>query len=697
VAGNFLKNGFLKDLSGAFGDTGIFIPLALGMIIICGLSPTSVFLPAGMLYIISGLYYRIPMPVQPLKAVAAISLAGGIRPELIPTSAYLMAAVMFIFLLFNLSRYLDRIFSKPVVRGIQFGLGILLIKSGFNLIFKEQIIGGVPIPEVQFNGFSFGPNALPLFFPSLTDMGTALVVLVIPQIPLTLGNSMVATADLAKDYFGDKAKRVKLKSLACTIGLGNLFAGLISGMPLCHGCGGLTAHYRFGARSSRSNLIIGVTFLILSLLFAHMSPHFLRAIPLYVFGSALVFIGVFHALLARDMRGKKDVAIVVSMGIVTLLYKNLTLALCAGLALREALNYRTYYERLRKASTSILTKKQKPQTSFSIRHHGKEEAAPTNKLVDRYNRAITYLRIAVTEDYNLKPLYCAPRSMSENEQKEDLLTNAEIYRLSQIAVNLGIEKIRITGGEPLLRKGVVQLVEHISSLTDLKELSLATDGILLAHYARPLKRAGLKRISVTLDTLNEDKFRSISGGKELTRVIGGIEKAKEAGIKVRISIIVLKGINDSELEDFMQFGKEYGVTVRFIEYMPIVLNTIWEHLFISREEIVEKLSSYINSKAYPCGQQDTPSKHFHLTQGGETGIISPVSHGLCHNCNRLRLTAGGLLKSCITHESEIDLKTALRENTEDEAIAELFERAVLLKPEQGIYTLREATIEGTSC
>ncbi|MCK5423041.1 MAG: radical SAM protein, partial [Deltaproteobacteria bacterium] len=335
------------------------------------------------------------------------------------------------------------------------------------------------------------------------------------------------------------------------------------------------------------------------------------------------------------------------MGLVTLFYKNLTLALFAGLLLREALNYRIYYEKLHVFSASIFYK-EKQEVRIYRGDQGKGRGEADKPLLDSYHRAVTYLRIAVTEDQHLNPLYGVPKPASENDSKKDLLTNAEIHRVSQSAVNLGIEKIRITGGEPLLRAGIAELIEHLASLTDLKELSLATDGILLTHYARPLKKAGLKRISVTLDTLKEEKFRSISGGRKLTSVIEGIEIAKGAGLKVKANVVVLKGINDDELDDFIRFSKEHEMTVRLIEYMPIVLTTKWEHHFISREEIVEKLSSFINSKVHPYGKEDIPSKYFYLTQGGEAGVISPVSHGMCHNCNRLRLTADGMLKSCLT-------------------------------------------------
>ncbi|MBW1823572.1 MAG: putative sulfate/molybdate transporter [Deltaproteobacteria bacterium] len=355
---------FLRDFSGAFGDTGIFIPLALGMIIICGLSPTSVFLPAGLLYLIAGWYYQIPFPVQPLKAVAAISLVNALRPELIATTAYLMSVLMLLFLIFGFSKYLDKIFPKPIVRGIQFGLGILLIRSGMGLILKGEIVTGVLLPEVQFSYLSLGPNALSFFVPSLNDVATAFVVLLIPQLPLTFGNSMVATADLAKDYFGKRAKRVTYRNLAGTISVGNLLAGLVGGMPVCHGCGGLTAHYRFGARTIRANFIIGTTFIAVALLFAKMSPSFLRGIPLSVFGSSLIVVGVFHALLARDMREKKDVALVVVMGLVTMFYRNLTLTLCAGLLLREVLRYRVYYERLSNLKTVIFAQGEKQEISI---------------------------------------------------------------------------------------------------------------------------------------------------------------------------------------------------------------------------------------------------------------------------------------------------------------------------------------------
>jgi cyclic pyranopterin phosphate synthase len=318
-----------------------------------------------------------------------------------------------------------------------------------------------------------------------------------------------------------------------------------------------------------------------------------------------------------------------------------------------------------------------------------EKAIPERQIPDNYSRKIAQLRIAVTSARHLTPLYDVPKPALQQAPKQECLSNDEIYRLSRIAINFGIEKVRITGGEPLLREGIVELVESLSSLIDLQELSLSTDGILLANYAFPLKKAGLEKIQVTLDTLKEEKFKAITGGRKLTSVITGIERAKDAGIPVKVNVVVLKGINDDELEDFITFSKTHEVTVRFIEYVPILLNPHQRQRFMSRKEIIEKLSAHLNFKVSPHGKYDAPTKYLSLIKGGEAGIISPVSHGLCRNCNRLKLTSDGFLSSCLVHDVQVDLKVPLRHSTHDENIAALFERAVLLKPEHGICALRE--------
>ncbi|MBW1854475.1 MAG: hypothetical protein JRJ00_07315 [Deltaproteobacteria bacterium] len=197
---------------------------------------------------------------------------------------------------------------------------------------------------------------------------------------------------------------------------------------------------------------------------------------------------------------------------------------------------------------------------------------------------------------------------------------------------------------------------------------------------------------MTLDILKEEKFKAISGGKKLSSVFDGIEWAQSAGITVKVNVVVLKGINADELGDFITFSKIREVTVRFIEYMTIVLNPQQQHYFISREEITEKLSAHLNFKVCPHGKYDAPTKYLSLIKGGEAGIISPVSHGLCRNCNRLKLTSDGFLSSCLVHDVQFDLTAPLRNNAWDEDIAALFKRAVLLKPDHGMCTLKGETI-----
>ena len=325
-----------------------------------------------------------------------------------------------------------------------------------------------------------------------------------------------------------------------------------------------------------------------------------------------------------------------------------------------------------------------------------QTSSKNSELVDQFSRTISYLRLSLTDRCNLRCIYCMPEDREEGLQMlqhSDLLSYEELLRVINVAVDMGMNKLRLTGGEPLVRRGVMDFITALSAVQGLEEVRLTTNGVLLQEKAAGLYDAGIRKLNISLDTLRPERFKQITGVDLFQQVWQGIETAEKMGFEIKLNVVAMKGINDDELEDFIQFSRAHEVTVRFIEYLPILLNTKWKHHYISREEIVEKLSPLINSKVYPYyGKEGTPSKYFHLTQGGEAGMISPVSHGLCHNCNRLRLTADGMLKSCLVHESTINLKTALRENAGDEDIAALFKRAVFLKPEQGVYRLREATI-----
>lgn len=303
---------------------------------------------------------------------------------------------------------------------------------------------------------------------------------------------------------------------------------------------------------------------------------------------------------------------------------------------------------------------------------------------DKFGRVITYLRISVTPNCNLKCIYCISKNAKKNPRSE-ILTNREIARVSRIAVSLGIKKIRLTGGEPLLRRGIVELVKDIKSIEGLEDLSLTTNGTLLEDYVFPLKEAGLKRINISLDTLDEEKFKIITGGKSFEKVMKGIDLAINAGFEpIKINVVVIRGLNDNEIERFVEFGKEKNLIVRFIEYMPISEIENFKEKFVSREEIEKRIFDFLKRDNIPEYGLHESNGCFSKENLERIGIISSVSHGFCGSCNRLRLTSDGFLRSCLTRDMEVDLKEALRAG-DDSKIKELFHKAVMLKPERGNF------------
>lgn len=306
-------------------------------------------------------------------------------------------------------------------------------------------------------------------------------------------------------------------------------------------------------------------------------------------------------------------------------------------------------------------------------------------LKDKFGRVINYLRISVTPRCNLRCIYCISKDLNQIKNF-DILSNKEIFRISRIAVSLGIKKIRLTGGEPLLREGIVELVKDISSIKGLKDLSLTTNGTLLEDYAFSLRKAGLRRINISLDTLDEEKFKRITRGECLEKVMKGIDSAISSGFEpIKINVVVMKGINDDEIEKFIDFGSKKNLIIRFIEYMPISEKEDFFHKFVSMDEIVKRTSYFVKKGKEASSSLSGPSKYIEIKNGTKIGIISSVSHGFCESCNRLRLTSDGFLRACLTHDFEIDLKKALRDGADDSQIEELFKKAVMLKPEKGCF------------
>lgn len=305
-------------------------------------------------------------------------------------------------------------------------------------------------------------------------------------------------------------------------------------------------------------------------------------------------------------------------------------------------------------------------------------------LRDRYGRVVTYLRVSITDRCNLRCFYCLPKDCGRSRSAEQL-SFEELAAVVRAGVGLGINKIRVTGGEPLVRPGVVDFVRMLHDSPGISDLALSTNGTLLADYASALKAAGLMRINVSLDSLRPAVFRAISGRNDLDRVRAGIAAARDAGLQpIKLNVVVMRGVNDDELPAILDFAAAQGAHARFIEYMPLGVGQHWDSSYVSRDEILERIRPYLKDEPARRQPGDTAT-YYALQSGGDAGIISPVSCRFCDLCNRLRLTADGKLRPCLTSEGEVDLHHALRPEISPEALAECFQTAVAGRPEMGRY------------
>ena len=308
-------------------------------------------------------------------------------------------------------------------------------------------------------------------------------------------------------------------------------------------------------------------------------------------------------------------------------------------------------------------------------------------MLDRVNRNIDYLRISITDRCNLRCVYCMPSAGVPRLPHEAVLRYEEILRIVKVAAERGIKKVRLTGGEPLVRKGVASLVREISAIPGIDDLSLTTNGLLLGRMARDLADAGLKRINVSLDSLDPDRFRELTRGGELKDVLEGIHQAEEAGFDpIKINVVAIKGFNGEEVQEFARLTLLKPYQVRFIEFMPIGHRAIWEESKVMTEgEIIEKISTLgelIPVERGGQGAQAGPARLYRLPGAkGILGFISPLSNHFCGSCNRLRLTADGKIRPCLFSETEIDLKTPLRTGCDDAELSRLISIALSVKPE----------------
>jgi GTP 3',8-cyclase len=304
------------------------------------------------------------------------------------------------------------------------------------------------------------------------------------------------------------------------------------------------------------------------------------------------------------------------------------------------------------------------------------------KLIDPCNRHLNYLRISITDRCNLKCIYCVPRDLITRLSHADILTYEEILRLVKIGIQLGISKVRVTGGEPLVRKGVYEFLNELSRIGGLADLSLTTNGVALRDNLVKIKSAGINRINISLDTLNRRKFAQITGFDHFEKVWQGIEKALEMEFHpIKINVVALRGVNDDELLDMAHLSIEYPFHVRFIEYMPIGDSQMGNGPLLLAPEIKKRIS--VLGKLFPIRRSinDGPARRYRFKGArGEVGFIHALSHHFCERCNRLRLTASGQLRPCLLSDHQEDIKGPLRTGCSDEELAQIFFRAVRHKP-----------------
>jgi cyclic pyranopterin phosphate synthase len=301
-----------------------------------------------------------------------------------------------------------------------------------------------------------------------------------------------------------------------------------------------------------------------------------------------------------------------------------------------------------------------------------------SSLKDSFHRAIDYMRISITDRCNLRCIYCMPAEGIKPVAHKEILSYEELVRILKIAVNIGVKKIRITGGEPLMRRDVAHLIALIKNIAGLKDLSLTTNGVLLEQHAEELTKAGLSRINVSLDSFKPDRYREITRGGDIDAVLKGLKAAEKAGfVPIKINMVPIRGLNDDEIGEFAKITLKSPYQVRFIEFMPFGIKDIkWPEKYISVDEIksiVEGLGPLTPVKIKKSG----PARYFSFDGAvGVIGFISPLSNHFCGECNRLRLTADGKLRPCLFSETEIDLKPALRSGAPDDEIERLIKLSI---------------------
>lgn len=294
-------------------------------------------------------------------------------------------------------------------------------------------------------------------------------------------------------------------------------------------------------------------------------------------------------------------------------------------------------------------------------------------LVDAYQRPIQDLRISVTDRCNFRCTYCMPLDEYEWIDKKEILTFEEIKRLARLFIQLGVEKVRLTGGEPLVRQDLAVLVQELSALEGLKDLCLTTNGALLGEKMEALKKAGLRRVNISIDTLDAEKFKRMTKRGDLNKVLEGIFAAKKAGIApIKLNAVIERGVNDDDILPLVEFSRTHGFAMRFIEYMDVGNSNNWTSAkLVTKKEIIEKIAARYPVKEVGRGRGSAPSVDYEFVDGeGDVGVIASVTEPFCSSCTRIRLTADGKIVTCLFSHVGHDIKARLRAGASDQEISE---------------------------
>ncbi len=313
-------------------------------------------------------------------------------------------------------------------------------------------------------------------------------------------------------------------------------------------------------------------------------------------------------------------------------------------------------------------------------------------LIDAFSRPIHYLRVSVTDKCNLRCVYCMPEGGLPWLRRDEILSYEEIAVVVRAAASVGVRAVRLTGGEPLLRRDLHRLVGAIAQIPGIEDISLSTNGLLLEEQVEALARAGLRRVNVSLDTLRSERFESIARRPGLDKVLAGIDAAIAAGLApIKINCVAMRGRNDDELEAFAGLTRRRPVHVRFIEAMPVVeYAEAQREAYVSAGELLERLRAIGDLAPVDGPAGNGPARYFAYPLAlGSIGVISPLSHDYCERCNRVRLTADGRLRLCLFGDFHVDLRGPLRSGAGEDELAGIMQRSMLIKPERHHLRLGE--------